>query len=45
MGASRPECRNLTQEARKKGAEAAGEAVRRKADAAYSDLKERIVEM
>jgi DNA invertase Pin-like site-specific DNA recombinase len=45
LGASRPECRNLSQKARKKGAAAAGEAVRRKADAAYADLKDRISEM
>ena len=45
LGASRPECRNLSQKARKKGAAAAGEAVRRKADAAYADLKNRISEM
>lgn len=38
LGASLPQCRNLTQEARVKGAQAAGEAVRALADAAYADL-------
>ena len=40
LGAARKECRNnLTLEARQLGAKAAGEAVRMKADAAYSDLE------
>ena len=38
LGASRPECRNLTSEASRKGAKAAGEAARRDADDAYIDL-------
>jgi DNA invertase Pin-like site-specific DNA recombinase len=38
LGASRPECRNLTAEASRCGAKAAGEAARRDADAAYTDL-------
>jgi DNA invertase Pin-like site-specific DNA recombinase len=40
LGASRPECRNLTQAARKRGARRAGESVSRKADEAYADLAE-----
>jgi len=38
LGASRPECRNLTVDAARKGAGAAGEAARRDADDAYTDL-------
>lgn len=38
LGASRKECRNLTQEAREKGAKAAGVAVATKANEAYADL-------
>ena len=38
LGASRPECRNLTAEARRRGAKAAGAVVRTNADAAYLDL-------
>lgn len=38
LGASHPRSRNLTQEARKRGAKAAGESLRKIADAAYSDL-------
>jgi DNA invertase Pin-like site-specific DNA recombinase len=38
LGASRPECRNLTAEATRRGAKAAGEAARRDADDAYIDL-------
>lgn len=39
LGAAREECRNnLPQEARKRGAKAAGEAVKANADAAYADL-------
>jgi len=38
LGASRPECRNLTSEDTKKGAKAAGDAARRDADDAYTDL-------
>jgi DNA invertase Pin-like site-specific DNA recombinase len=38
LGASRPECRNLTTEASRRGSVAAGEAARRDADTAYTDL-------
>ena len=38
LGASRPECRNLTLEAAKVGARAAGEAASRDANEAYTDL-------
>jgi len=38
LGASRPECRNLTQRARKRGAKAAGEKVSRLAHDYYADL-------
>ena len=38
LGGSRPECRNLTQDARKRGARAAGDAARAKAKDAYVDL-------
>lgn len=38
LGATRPECRNLDDEARQRGAEAAGEASRRAADDAYAHL-------
>jgi DNA invertase Pin-like site-specific DNA recombinase len=38
LGAARPECRNLTAAARKRGAERAGEAARRNARAAYEDV-------
>ena len=38
LGASRPECRNLTVEASRSGAKAAGEVARRDADDAYTDL-------
>jgi DNA invertase Pin-like site-specific DNA recombinase len=38
LGGARPECRNLTQEARQRGAKAAGEAVRALADKEYADL-------
>ena len=38
LGASRPECRNLTEDARRRGALAAGDAVRIAAREAYSDL-------
>ena len=40
LGAVRPECRNLTDAARRKGARAAGEAVKRQADEAYVDLRD-----
>ena len=38
LGASRPECRNLTDKASRIGARAAGEVARRDADEAYTDL-------
>lgn len=38
LGAELPQCQNLTQEARQKGALAAGNAARRNAEEAYSDL-------
>src|SRR5262249_26719839 len=38
LGASMPQCRNLTDEARQRGAAAAGVASSRAADEAYSDL-------
>jgi DNA invertase Pin-like site-specific DNA recombinase len=38
LGAARKECRNLTQEARKRGAKAAGEAIRTLVDKEYADL-------
>jgi len=38
LGASLKQCRNLTQKAREKGAKAAGKAVARKAEEAYSDI-------
>ncbi|MFT5526704.1 MAG: DNA invertase Pin-like site-specific DNA recombinase [Pirellulaceae bacterium] len=38
LGASRVECRNLTDEARHRGAMAAGQVVREQADEAYADL-------
>jgi DNA invertase Pin-like site-specific DNA recombinase len=40
LGAARPECRNLTDAARRRGAKAAGEAVKRQADEAYVDLRD-----
>jgi DNA invertase Pin-like site-specific DNA recombinase len=40
LGASRPECRNLTDEARAKGSAIAWEVVRQNADRAYADLRE-----
>jgi DNA invertase Pin-like site-specific DNA recombinase len=40
LGGSRPECRNLTQAARRRGARAAGETARRAANEAYADLAE-----
>ncbi|MCH8148983.1 MAG: recombinase family protein [Planctomycetes bacterium] len=43
LGAARPECRNLTDEARRNGASAAGIAVKRQADEAYEDLRDFLV--
>ncbi len=40
LGAARPECRNLTNHARTKGAKAAGRAVKQQADQAYVDLRD-----
>ena len=45
LGASRPECRNLTAVARQRGAVAAGEAVKRQADEAYADLRGFLAEL
>ncbi len=45
LGGSRPECRNLTQEARKRGAKAAGDAARAKAKEAYADLIDDMIKM
>ena len=45
LGASLPQCRNLTHEARLKGAKMAGLAHRVHADEAYIDLAARMVEM
>ena len=45
LGAARRECRNLTQEARERGAKAAGAAVRTKADKEYADLFPVVQEM
>jgi DNA invertase Pin-like site-specific DNA recombinase len=39
LGAALPQCRNLTQEARKRGAQRAGEAVTKAAKEAYADLR------
>ncbi|MGA2621979.1 MAG: recombinase family protein [Thermoguttaceae bacterium] len=44
LGASLPQCRNLTQQARKTGAQAAGRAVKKEADQAYVDLLPQMVE-
>ncbi len=38
LGASLPQCRNLTDDARRKGAKLAGEAHKRNADEAYQDI-------
>ena len=45
LGASLPQCRNLTQKARERGAKAAGEAVKAQAEEAYQDLSPVMVEM
>lgn len=45
LGASRPECRNLDHDARVRGAENAGKAVRSNAIEAYADLLPLMVEM
>ena len=44
LGASRPECRNLTKAARKRGQKAASEAHRRLTDDAYADLLPTMIE-
>ena len=44
LGASLPQCRNLTQKAREKGAKAAGKAVKELADKAYVDLLPQMIE-
>jgi len=45
LGASRPQSRNLTQEARERGAKAAGEAVKTKARETYADLIDDMIKM
>lgn len=45
LGASRTECRNLTDEGRRKGAVAAGAAVKANADTAYIDLLDEMTKM
>ncbi len=40
LGAARPECRNLTNQARTKGAKAGGRVVKQQADEAYVDLRD-----
>ena len=40
LGASRPECRNLTAEARQRGSQAGGQAVKEAADVAYQDMRD-----
>jgi DNA invertase Pin-like site-specific DNA recombinase len=40
LGAARPECRNLTDEARRRGAQAGAEAAKQQADEAYADLRD-----
>lgn len=42
LGAARPECRNLTDEARRRGARAAGMVARKNAQAAYEDVSQTI---
>ena len=43
LGASRPECRNLTDEARERGRKRAGEVAKKAADGAYADIAPRMV--
>lgn len=45
LGASLPQCRNLTQEARERGAKASGEAARARAAEAYDDLVPLVAEL
>lgn len=45
LGAELPQCRNLTVEARRKGAQRAGEAVAKNAIEAYADLRPGMIEM
>jgi DNA invertase Pin-like site-specific DNA recombinase len=45
LGADLPQCRNLTHEARRKGARRAGEAVAKAAAEAYADLQPAMAEM
>jgi len=45
LGASRPECRNLTKAARKRGSKSGGLAVKQQADEAYEDMREFFAEM
>jgi DNA invertase Pin-like site-specific DNA recombinase len=45
LGASRPECRNLTQGAREKGSVAGGKATHERSLEAYTDLRDSIAQM
>lgn len=45
LGAALPQCNTLTQEARKRGAQAAGAAVKQRADEAYADIADDIRKM
>lgn len=45
LGAARPECRNLTDQSRRKGLKAAGAVIRERADEAYRDLGETLAKM
>ena len=45
LGAVNPSCRNLTNAARRRGAQAAGAAVKQQADEAYADLADFLAEL
>lgn len=45
LGAQLPQCRNLTARARRKGAQAAADVHRRRADEAYADLRDQLVDL
>ncbi|MCY2990714.1 MAG: recombinase family protein [Planctomycetota bacterium] len=45
LGASLPQCRNLTLDARKRGAEQAGRVAKKMADAAYTDLAQLMLDL
>ena len=45
LGAARPECRNLTDSARRKGTKASAAVVKQQADEAYVDLREFFAEL